>query len=198
MAQAFMNIKNPEHERSHDPQLAEDTRMLLLALTTNYYPNTIDQQLRDLPDEPYEQFQALMQLAKDVESHLIFGGALFEAATQHQELLEAKHIFALPRHPQWMGASTYLPSLRGASLTVFESHTYRGRPGMFMAMPATHPHPLDNDTTFPEGEPELLRDIALWHGAASCHWVPRDNGNDDENENEEKPSPEMLPSLTLV
>ena len=75
-----------------------------------------------------------------------------------------------------MGASSYLPSMQGKRVTIFESTALRERPGLLLARPHEAPAQGDpRERDFPSGEAQLLKRVLEWHGAISCHWIPGDD-----------------------
>ena len=84
-----------------------------------------------------------------------------------------------------------LPLLKGIDVLVVESETQRNDPRLIMAAEFDSATAEDQGTQkFPGGLPTALREIALWHGAKSCTWVPEWDGRDEWND---APMPEEPP-----
>ena len=197
MAMAFNHLKakDPNHDFSdvrrnvltevphnipRDSQLAEDIYMLQQAVIANHYPATLNDYFKNLPENPFEQLEAIFDLAQAMESPATFGGLVVSNSGPPHYYINPPHIMLLLRHPEWMGASTYLPSFKDQHIRAIESNTFPGKPGMFLALPVNRfPNPLP-ESPFPEGEPALFKTVAMWHQAASCHWIPRDGGQNDD------------------
>ena len=192
MERARQHIDNPAALQD-DPQVAQDAEMLYLAIAVGLYPITINTGPETVPVDPLEGLRALIELVREVETEHAFGGLILDTDSENPEFLEARHIFVLLRHPEWMGASAYLPSLKDKQMTVFESAALKNRPGLFLATPVDCIDPHPGEARFPEGEPELLKTVALWHAAASCHWVPN-HGRSGGDEH----SPDPKPALALA
>ena len=192
LTKALNHLEHHGDTDPEDPQLAEDISMLMLMFATHLYPTTLDHRLDNLPDDLSSRMAELISIARAIESDQTFGGLMLATHDHNPDFLELRAVFALLRHPHWMGASTYLPHLKGLTITVFESHTRPGKPGIFVAAPFNDCQPSLNDNGFPPGEPELLRIIVMWHQAAACHWIPRHN-----DDGEGTPGPEPLPMLAL-
>lgn len=192
LMRALNHLRGENEIPAEDPQMEDDVDMFMLTVAIHHYPATLEDRLSALPDNPSEQMEGLTNIAKDTESDQTFGGLMFETHDQNTEFLELKYIFALIRHPEWMGASTYLTSLKDMRITVFESTTRPGQTGFFIAAPFNKTDPYPQEGEFPEGEPDLLRTIAMWHQATSCHWIPRNNDGNSQ------PGPGPRPTLELA
>ena len=86
--------------------------------------------------------------------------------------LRARSFTRLNRHPQWAGFNPSLERLKGTDVMLYESREHPGDPHMVAAVESDLRAPYPHETTFPEGLPTVLRNLALWHGALTCTWVP--------------------------
>ena len=149
--QRAMSILNATGENEEialpedDPQAAQDAEMLYLSMTAAVYPTTLDQRLDCMPDDHTERLNAVIGIAKELDSEHTFGGVVFTRAEESPEMLELTHIMGLLRHHEWMGASTYLPTLKNTMVNVFESEIMRNRPGLIIAVPDLNPKSLSKE-----------------------------------------------------
>ena len=120
---------------------------------------------------------AFKDLLREHESDTDFcGGLVIDDSPDTDEdpwLIAFRHMFALSRDPHWMGLSPQLPHVKDLHVHVFESPTRPGRIGFFLGLPEkVMPVERRDPGPAPGGEPQLLAEIAAWHGARAFHWVP--------------------------
>ena len=79
----------------------------------------------------------------------------------------------LIRHPDWMGLSPILKSLKDTTATMWESQDQPGTILCLVALPPGNPQKAITtpEQHFPDGEPSNLNNILKWHGANPV-WVP--------------------------
>ena len=89
------------------------------------------------------------------------------------ERMKARSFTRLNRHPDWTGYNASLERMRGTDVMVYEAPGAPGDPHIIAAVHSDIHTPYPEHTTFPAGLPSILRDLALWHGARSCTWIPQ-------------------------
>ena len=97
--------------------------------------------------------------------------------------MRSRSFTRLNRHPQWAGFNASLERLKGTDVMVYENRDHPGEPHIMAAVESDLRAPYPQETTFPEGLPHILRDLALWHGALTCTWIPQ---------SDDPPKPRMI------
>lgn len=119
----------------------------------------------------------LVDLLIEQESDSGFGcGLVIDDTPDTDEapwLIAFRHLFALTRDLEWMGVSPKLPHLKDLHVHACESLTRPGRTGFLLGLPEKlMPANREAPGPVPEGEPQLLAEIAVFHGARSFRWMP--------------------------
>lgn len=154
-----------------DPEMDADTTMALMSLLNTKVGEFLD--LYEImtaaaEDDP----KAMVRQADGLDTPVAFPVI---ALTPPHESASPVQIFNLIRHPQWMGLSTRLPLLKGLDVFAWESPAHPHLPGYAAAVPPEAlPSLPRTDRRPPDHAPQaqLFRTVALWHGAASFHWIP--------------------------
>ena len=123
------------------------------------------------------QLITLADILAEEETDLSFAAAILDDDTPpepgHRTLVGIDSIFGLLREPGWMGLSLHLAKLKDRHVHALESP--RGEPGRvecFIAVPSSMMTPdVPPPGPVSDGEAARLRDIAVWHGALSFHWI---------------------------
>lgn len=171
------DIGEPPEDDSDIPDLSEDAQMLYIATAAHAFSLPADTLDPKKAGDSRRMFEDIMDAVGEADSQHIFGAVTFVTAEHNPGMIEPGYVFALVRDPEWMGASTYLPTVRDKRVTIFESEVMRDCPGVVLIRPMEgspdRPEPREKDP--PQGgETELLKQIVEWHGAVSCHWIARE------------------------
>lgn len=168
----------PPDDDSDIPDLTQDAQMLYIATAAHAFNLPADTFDPEKARGNRRMFGDVMDAVSEADSQHIFGAVTFVTAEQNPGMIEPGYVFALIRDPEWMGASTYLPTVRDRRVTIFESSVMKDCPGLVLIRPVEGPsdRPEPGEKDPPQGgQTDLLKQIVEWHGAASCHWVPNDN-----------------------
>ena len=162
-------------KEENDP-VGNDMEMVIATMRNSILVQEMDQDRLEYISREGD-FSALDDLLLEHESDTDFCGCLViddsPDTVEQPWLLAFRHLFALSRDPDWIGLSPGLPHMKGLHVYAAESPTRPGKIGFFQGLPeklilARRKAPLP----VPEGEPQLLAEIAAWHGARSFRWMP--------------------------
>ena len=154
--------------------------------------------LADLAEDPTQtsdgMFERLFELAKIGHSKRMIGTANARRISPPRPgtipddaALLAMGCDSVPRESDWIGISPVWEDFKDTQVVVIESNIVPGEPGLIIGMPpddvGSSFQGMTDGRDFPDGNPETVRDILLWHGAQAAHWC-RINGRDPEAMNQ--------------
>ena len=164
-----------EERDENNPQLARDRVMLQMSHRAARYGLEEMKKLSEFKDEPERVMRATIDLAQRADTDDTIGLLVTRTAPDVGPGLMSIRVAAIPRDPDWIGASGWHPQMRDSLVMINESDKSPGRTGWVHAVPEEDEFPMP-DVQFPPGDPNLLRCIILWHGAKDVRWMPRDRG----------------------
>ena len=150
------------------PQEREDVRNLVITVSLSVKTNdqivqlNLDPVLAG-PDEA-EALAKAREMAEEGDTQISIGGIIVTNQEDPDGATTLEAVTRIPRHQEWMGAAPTHTMLKGLVVLVRESHH---RPADLDDLPQPQ-------APFPAGEANLLRAVALWHGAKECVWLPDD------------------------
>lgn len=156
--------------------LLRDMKMVSFTMMNSTLIERVDQNRLDNIGRSGD-LAAFKDLLREHESDEIFCvGLVIDDSPDTDEqpwLIAFRRMFALSRDPDWMGLSPHLPHMKDLHVHAWESPAKPGCTGFSLGLPeklipavGRVPAPV------PEGEPQLLAEIAAWHGARSFRWIP--------------------------
>lgn len=155
----------------------QDIDNMLLAVAMAVKGNDMVEELDAIAEGQERQaLRRAHEMARMGDTKLSIGAIILRPAEGDENSVQLDVVTWIPRHHEWMGASTSHTLLKELTVKVYESETFVNQPGMYLAMPNHEQLLKPGDTPFPEGEATQLRAIALWHGAKECIWHPKDDG----------------------
>ena len=157
---------------SGDPNLDMDVFLTAHSMISPNHIANVDLTPLDTANE-INFMVVLWQILLDLETEHHFPCAIIDVVADQAHPSTTIAIFILAKHPDWMGLSTHLPSLRNHHVTSLESQKHPLSPSIMFAVPdVMMPKPILQPPTAPEGGLRTLADIAAWHGADSFNWFP--------------------------
>ena len=158
-----------------DPQLARDRKMLKITLDASAYAKDKMDNVALLRHEPEKAMRTAYDIAHSADTDDTIGLLMASTGPHTPQGMMTVGAGAIPRDRDWLGASAWYPEMRGSVVIIHESDTGHNRIGWVFSIPPEQEYPVP-DVPCPEGDPNLLRSILLWHGAKDVRWMPQDRG----------------------
>ena len=167
----------PNAEEMEFQQMADWMGMMWAEHASNFGRRAAEMMEARIPEDeaPERNWAEMVKIVREADTPHTIGGMIVLPDPEGPEgpgQTEARTVFQIPRHPEWMGTYRGYPLMSGMRVLVFESERRPEQPGVILAEPVDAPRMFVREEPFPDGEAELLRMILTWHGAKECRWIP--------------------------
>ena len=154
-----------------DPNTLEDVHALNLIRQGNMFQNSIIGEFitrtnGHLTDQQF--LETVLELTERADRDDTIG-----FASQFNQGSQQGFVFAeLLRDPTWLGMNPVLPTVEGNLISIRESKTKPGQPGVVLGFIMAPGMRITDqpEGEFPEGTARLLRNVLRWHQAKAIHW----------------------------
>ena len=181
LRRALAAIRDRVTQDELDPETNADVTGMVHAHAANMFSS-----LREEDDDPpgtgteaqgqetaLQSWERTVARARGLDTPYSIGGVIVWKRGDRED----SAVFQLLRNPQWMGLNRILPEMAGMKITMFDSRTLPGRPGIVVAESSWDSWQRSSrKNAVPEGEAAFLRDILSWHGGSEFNWVTEQNG----------------------